>query len=132
MDQTNPNDSKLHFFFVSKQRLTQFKLKSLYSELKVQDKEELQLKRLKADNLDKDGLKEAELRRKFGSILERYALNDHFEKTQLGSQPNAADSHFNSNAVFKDKKLNKLWMKAESAGFTGTNLNEGLSCHSVP
>lgn len=98
------------------QRLTEFKLKTLYSELKVQDKEELQLKRFKADNLDKDGLKEAELRKKFGSIIERYGLGEHFDKDVEG---NKVDSVVNSNNVFKDKKLNKLWLKAESAGFTG-------------
>jgi hypothetical protein len=36
----------------------------LFSELKIQDKEELAWKRLKAEGLDKDGLKEAELRKK--------------------------------------------------------------------
>lgn len=102
------------------QRLTEFKLKTLFSELKVQDKEELQLKRLKADNLDKDGLKEAELRQKFGSIIEQYGLADHFDKDLSDSESNNADSQINSHILFKDKKLNKLWLKAESAGFTGT------------
>jgi hypothetical protein len=36
----------------------------LFSELKIHDKEELAWKRLKAEGLDKDGLKEAELRKK--------------------------------------------------------------------
>jgi hypothetical protein len=40
------------------------KLKRLFSELKIQDKEHLALKRLKADNGDKDGLREAEIRKK--------------------------------------------------------------------
>jgi hypothetical protein len=39
-------------------------LKSLFSELKIHDKEEVTWKRLKAEGLDKDGLKEAELRKK--------------------------------------------------------------------
>lgn len=100
--------------------MTEFKLKTLYSELKVQDKEELQLKRLKADNMDRDGLIEAELRRKFGGILERYGLADHFDKDTVPSESNNVDEQIsNSNNLFKDKKLNKLWMKAESAGFTG-------------
>lgn len=83
----------------------------------MQDKEELQLKRLKADNLDKDGLKEAEIRKKFGNVIERYGLADHFDKD---TESNQADSTTNSHSIFKDKKLNKLWLKAESAGFTGT------------
>jgi hypothetical protein len=36
----------------------------LFSELKIHDKEEVAWKRLKAEGLDKDGLKEAELRKK--------------------------------------------------------------------
>jgi len=88
--------------------------------LKVQDKEELQLKRLKADNLDKDGLKEAEMRKKFGSIVDRYGLQEHFDKDiPPVEESNHAYNNFNQHNVFKDKKLNKLWLKAESAGFTG-------------
>ena len=93
-------------------------MKSLYSELKLQDKEEHQLKRLKADNLDKDGLKESEIRKKFGSIIERYGLIEHFsEEPSSNSKP--FDDSANTKNLFKDKKLNKLWVKAESAGFTG-------------
>ena len=44
-------------------------------------------------------------------------MADHFDKEQVGNDLNNA---FDSNIVFKDKKLNKLWLKAESAGFTGT------------
>lgn len=106
----------------AQKRLTEFKLKTLFSELKVQDKEELQLKRLKADNLDKDGLKEAELRNKFSSIIERYGLADHFDKDMSNSESNNADGQVNSHNLFKDKKLNKLWSKAESAGFTESEL----------
>ncbi|KAJ8866819.1 hypothetical protein PR048_032680 [Dryococelus australis] len=50
------------FFFF--QRLTETKLKSLYSELKIQDKEEIAWKQIKTGGLDKDGLKEAQLRKK--------------------------------------------------------------------
>jgi hypothetical protein len=39
-------------------------LKSLFSELKIHDKEEVAWKRLKAEGFDKDGLKEADLRKK--------------------------------------------------------------------
>nr|CAG4641018.1 EOG090X09CU [Eulimnadia texana] len=111
----------------AKKRLTDAKLKTLYSELKVHDKEELQLKRLRADGLDKDGLQEAKLRNKFLSVLERYGLADHFDedatasKTQPKEFNEAIDDHINK-SLFKDKRLNKLWMKAESAGFTETEL----------
>lgn len=40
------------------------KLKSLMAELKVQDKEEVTLKKLKHEGGDKEGLKEAELRKR--------------------------------------------------------------------
>nr|CAG4638581.1 EOG090X09CU [Cyclestheria hislopi] len=104
----------------AQKRLVESKLKSLLSELKVQDKEELQLKRLKADGLDKDGLKEAELRKKLGNILERYGLNDHFDE-EVGDKNTDPDNSLSQN-LFKDKKLNKLWMKAETAGFTEEEL----------
>lgn len=42
-------------------------MKSLFSELKVHDKEEVNWKKLAADGHDKDGLQEAELRRKLSS-----------------------------------------------------------------
>ena len=106
------------------QRLTEFKLKSLFSELKLQDKEELQLKRLKADNLDRNGLKEAELRTKFGSVLERYGLMEHFGDEFVTGSNISNDEHYNTKSLFKDKKLNKLWLKAESAGFTGNMDNK--------
>lgn len=99
--------------------MTEFKLKKLYSELKVQDKEELQLKRLKADSLDKDGMKEAELRKKLGVVIERYGLGDGYDKEAPSSDFNKVTSDMNNQNIFKDKKLNKLWMKAETAGFTG-------------
>ena len=89
--------------------MTDFKLKSLFSELKLQDKEELQLKRLKADNLDKNGLKEAELRKKFGNILERYGLMEHFGDETVDSS-NLIDKHANKN-IFKDKNLGCLGLK---------------------
>lgn len=44
--------------------MTEPKLKSLLSELKIHDKEEITYKRLKSEGSDKEGLKEAELRKK--------------------------------------------------------------------
>lgn len=46
------------------QRLTEPKLKSLFSELKMHDKEELLLKKLKAEGQDKEGTKEADMRKR--------------------------------------------------------------------
>lgn len=69
--------------------------------------------------MDKDGLKESEIRKKFGSIIDRYGLADHFDKNLAGAEDNNVENNVNNNVVFKDKKLNKLWLKAESAGFSG-------------
>ena len=51
-------------FFHYRLKLNENKLTRLFSELKVLDKEHLALKRLKAENGDKDGLREAEMRKK--------------------------------------------------------------------
>jgi len=63
---------------------------ALYADLKLQDKEELQLKRLKSEGNDKDGLMEAEIRRKFKGILNTYNLLEYFED---GHQPEKTPHH---------------------------------------
>lgn len=63
--------------------LAESKLKMLHFELKIQDKEEIALKKLKADVGDNDGLREAEVRKKFNGILNNYGLaggEDVFQK----------------------------------------------------
>ena len=50
------------------------KLKQLHTELKVHDKETMSLKKLKADGIDKEGLKEAKIRKRFNSIMFSYGL----------------------------------------------------------
>ena len=40
--------------------------------MKIQDKVELEVKKLKAENMDKDGLKEAEARRRFMGKTSEY------------------------------------------------------------
>lgn len=61
------------------QRLTEPKLKSLFSDLTIHDKEEIILKRVKSEGGDKEGLKEAEMRRKLTNIMTNYNLREHFE-----------------------------------------------------
>lgn len=106
------------------QRLTEPKLKSLYTELKIHDKEELNWKQSQGQLKDKDGLKEAELRKKLIGIMSTYDLLHHFDETQ---DPEAVKLHtpyegkvkdYENKSLFKDKKLNRLWEKAEVAGFT--------------
>lgn len=52
--------------------------------------------------------------------MSTYNLLEHFQDTENPKKVKEYDSHpetyFNKN-VFKDKKLNKLWTKAEMAGF---------------
>lgn len=70
------------------QRLTEPKLKSLYSDLSIQDKEEITLKRVRGEGGDKDGLKEAELRRKLAAIMDNYGLREHFEDVSKRQKEN--------------------------------------------
>lgn len=52
--------------------------------------------------------------------MSTYNLLEHFEDLddvkKLKEHDSNPEAYFNKN-VFKDKKLNKLWMKAEMAGF---------------
>ncbi|XP_075148615.1 alpha-2-macroglobulin receptor-associated protein [Haematobia irritans] len=110
-------------------RLTEPKLKSLYMELKIQDKEEIAWKQLNSQHKDKDGLKENELRRKLIGIMSSYDLLEHFEETEDRDKikpykkfHDPEERHINK-SLFKDKKLNKLWEKAEVSGFTAEELS---------
>ncbi|CAL8085858.1 unnamed protein product [Orchesella dallaii] len=105
----------------AKQKVSETKLRSLYTDLLAQDKEESTLKRLKSDGLDKDGLKEASVRKKFKALLQNYGLVHYFEEDEVPekshkTEQNPSDNHINK-SIFKDKKLNKLWEKAEKSGF---------------
>ncbi|XP_017476387.1 PREDICTED: alpha-2-macroglobulin receptor-associated protein [Rhagoletis zephyria] len=122
--------AKLNLVWAKAQnRLTEPKLKSLYMELKIQDKEEIAWKQLSSQHKDKDGVKEAELRQKLIGIMSTYDLLEHFEETQDKDKVkpykkfhDPDDSHLNKSA-FKDKKLNRLWAKAEVSGFTKEELD---------
>ncbi|KAJ8719172.1 hypothetical protein PYW07_016728 [Mythimna separata] len=106
----------------ARQRLTEPKLKSLYSDLMIQDKEGLIFKRMKSEGGDKEGLKEAELRRKLTSIMSAYGLLHHFDPDAAKEKDhpgyNSAMDDYINKSIFKDKKLNYLWSKAEASGFT--------------
>lgn len=117
--------AKLNLVWTKAQhRLTEPKLKSLYTELKIHDKEELNWKQSQGQHKDKEGLKESELRKKLIGIMSSYDLLQHFDETQ---DPEAVKQHspyegrvkdYENKSLFKDKKLNRLWEKAEVAGFT--------------
>lgn len=96
--------------------------------MKIQDKDESIWKRLKAQGGDKDGIKEAELRKKLLGLMDMYGLREHFEEVSSDYKRSkdhvlneATDDHINK-SLFKDKKLNKLWSKAEAGGFSTQEL----------
>lgn len=112
----------------AKHRLTDVKLQSLFSDLKIHDKEEIALKHLKSDGQDLDGLQEATMRKRLIGIMSTYDLLEHFEETEdpeLLKRHKAMNdgSNYVPKDVFKNKKLNQLWAKAEFAGFTDEELN---------
>lgn len=109
------------------QRLTEPKLRSLYTDLKLQDKEELQWKQT-FSNSDKDGAKEAKLRRQLINIMTNYDLLEPFgeesEDHVKSKEPKKEKSeNYRNKSLFKDKKLNNLWEKAEAAGFASQELD---------
>ncbi|XP_075231111.1 alpha-2-macroglobulin receptor-associated protein [Lycorma delicatula] len=121
--------AKLNLLWTKAQlRLTEPKLKSLFSELKIHDKEELTWKKIKTEGKDKEGLQEAELRKKLIGIMSTYGLLEHFEEVNDPSKYKAhkplsgPSNKFLNKSLFKDKKLNKLWEKAEASGFTAEEL----------
>lgn len=99
------------------------KLKNLKTDLKEQDKDEITLKKLRAEGQDKDGLREADLRRRMNMILKKYQLEEdlksHPSFQRVGIYPKA---EVFDKQIFKDKKLDKLWKKAEISGFSEEQL----------
>lgn len=121
--------SKLNIIWMkARNRFTDSKLKSLHSDLKIHDKEEVVYKRFKADGKDPDGLGEATLKKKLIGIMSTYGLLEYFSDTEdpkLLKRHKALNdgSNYVAKDVFKDSRLNKLWAKAELAGFTDEELN---------
>lgn len=112
----------------AKNRLTDTKLQSIFSDLKIHDKEEIAYKHFKSDGKDLDGLEEARLRKKLIGIMSTYALLEHFAETEdpklLKIHKALNDgSNYIAKDMFDDKRLDKLWAKAEMAGFTDEELD---------
>lgn len=115
--------AKLNVLWIkAKNRLTDTKLQSIFSDLKIHDKEEIAYKHFKSDGKDPNGEQEAQLRKKLIGIMSTYGLLEHFEDTEdpeLLKRHKALNDGKNYIAknVFNDTRLNKLWAKAEMAGF---------------
>lgn len=93
------------------------KLQSLFTQLKLQDKEEIQYKQYAAEK-DKDGQLAAKLRTKLMQVMRNYDLLD---DEQQRSKRKESDEYRNR-SLFKDKKLNKLWAQAEVSGLSAEEL----------
>ncbi|XP_030047004.1 alpha-2-macroglobulin receptor-associated protein [Microcaecilia unicolor] len=92
--------------------LSAVKLTELHSDLKMQEKDELNWKKLKAEGLDEDGEKEAKLRRNFSVILAKYGLDGKKDTQVVSNYINDGTE----NDVLDDPRLNKLWNRAKSSG----------------
>ncbi|XP_076655488.1 alpha-2-macroglobulin receptor-associated protein [Halictus rubicundus] len=120
--------AKLNVLWVkAKNRLTDTKLQSIFSDLKIQDKEEIAYKHFKADGNDPNGEEEARLRKKLIGIMSTYGILNHLDDTEdpaLLKKHKALNdgNNYVSRNMFKDKRLSNLWTKAELAGFTSEEL----------
>lgn len=114
------------------------KLKDLKTDLARHELDELSLKKMKALNQDKDGLFEATIRRKLLTIMTKYSLDKYYDdihppiddeheqkrsnleqvkSTSSGDQLPDLSKH-----TFRDKRLDKLWKKAELSRFSQEEL----------
>lgn len=116
--------TKSHFTFQHMrlpliQILPESKLQSLYTQLKIQDKEEIQYKQYNAEN-DKDGKLAAKLRNKLIEIMKNYDLLENAEENYKKKD----SDNYKNRSLFKDKKLKNLWEKAQVAGLSADELSE--------
>lgn len=89
----------------------------LHSDLKIQEKDELQWKKLKAEGLDESGEREAKLRRGFNVILAKYGMDGKKDTRPL--ETNNLKDHdvaARDGDSFDDPRLDKLWNKAKTSG----------------
>lgn len=129
--------SKLNTLWAKAQHsLGPAKLKDLGNDLIKHELDQMSLKKMKAHNQDKDGLFEATVRRNLHSIMAKYSLErfyddihpsidteSHVKKDNLEKvKSKGSESLSDLKSTFRDKKLNKLWRKAEQSGFTQEQL----------
>uniref|UniRef100_A0A8C4TYG5 LDL receptor related protein associated protein 1 n=1 Tax=Falco tinnunculus TaxID=100819 RepID=A0A8C4TYG5_FALTI len=88
--------------------LSAVKLAELHSDLKIQEKDELSWKKLKAEGLDEDGEKEAKLRRNLNVIMTKYGMNGK-KDSQLADTNYIKDG--TESDTLDDPRLEKLWSK---------------------
>ncbi|OQV22396.1 putative Alpha-2-macroglobulin receptor-associated protein [Hypsibius exemplaris] len=111
----------------AKKQLTVDDQRDIFEELLDLDEDEITLKRLRHDGGDKNGDLTAKLRDKLHDILERYGLLTPVHDKSRASPEQIAKSKRDAklaavDLLFSDKKLNKLWAKAQKAGFSVAEL----------
>ncbi|XP_019381872.1 PREDICTED: alpha-2-macroglobulin receptor-associated protein isoform X2 [Gavialis gangeticus] len=94
-------------------QLSAVKLAELHSDLKIQEKDELGWKKLKAEGLDEDGEKEAKLRHSLHVIMAKYGMNGK-KDAQIADSNYIKDG--SESDVLDDPRLEKLWSKAKTSG----------------
>ncbi|XP_018410466.1 PREDICTED: alpha-2-macroglobulin receptor-associated protein [Nanorana parkeri] len=94
-------------------QLSPVKLAELHSDVRIQEKDELNWKKLKAEGLDDDGEKEAKLRRSLSVILAKYGLDG---KKQAQTEDSNYMKDGTGNDVLNDPRLEKMWNKAKTSG----------------
>ncbi|XP_037685239.1 alpha-2-macroglobulin receptor-associated protein [Choloepus didactylus] len=92
-------------------QLSPVKLSELHVDLKMQERDELSWKKMKAEGLDEDGEKEAKLVHSLSVILAKYGL-DGKKDAQVGS----SNSVSGDEDRLEDPRLEKLWHKAKTSG----------------
>ncbi|XP_053712262.1 alpha-2-macroglobulin receptor-associated protein-like isoform X1 [Synchiropus splendidus] len=96
-------------------QLAPVRLAELHSDLKIQEKDELQWKKMKVEGLDNNGEKEAQLRRNFNVILAKYGMDGKRDTRPLENNY-LKDHEVKEGDSFDDPKLDKLWNKAQTSG----------------
>ncbi|XP_060602826.1 alpha-2-macroglobulin receptor-associated protein-like [Ruditapes philippinarum] len=115
----------------AKQVLNDKRQTDLYADLVIQDRKERDLKQQKFEGKDKFGLLEADVRKSFVEIIEKYGLSEYFpnEKLTQGKKPTRDPAY-----QLKDEKLKELLKRARKEGFTDTEmqlLKEELGHHQL-
>ncbi|ESO87440.1 hypothetical protein LOTGIDRAFT_235101 [Lottia gigantea] len=107
----------------AKKRLEGPKIADLYADLRIHDKMEGKLKKMKLDEMDKDGLYEAEVLTRFRNIVFKYGLEDFFSLEDPGWF-NEIPENDKKWPVFTDKKLDKIWKRASLSDFSDEEIDK--------
>ncbi|KAF6131274.1 LDL receptor related protein associated protein 1 [Phyllostomus discolor] len=94
-------------------QLSPVELSELHADLKIQERDEFAWKKLKAEGLDEDGEKEAQLIRNLNVILAKYGLDGRKDARALSS--NSLNDGTEQDSL-EDPRLEKLWHKAQTSG----------------